>query len=196
MNFMPNLWYKRLIAILLVVGLISCKSKQLAIKTKNYYTAYYEQKDFALVGNYLADSITIVEGEYQMPYSAKTYYTMFQWDSVFQPCCDVLEVLRQDTQVVATVATYSSRFEFLGNNPLTTKQRLSFTDGKIVQIEILDYIEADFTVWAARRDTLVAWIDVYQPELSGFVYDMTKTGAENYLKAIALFQKAALKKKD
>lgn len=52
----------------------------------------------------------------------------------------------------------------------------------------MDYKNFDLYQWSSRRDTLVKWIETYHPELSGFNFDMTKNGAENYLKSIELYE--------
>jgi len=45
----------------------------------------------------------------------------------------------------------------------------------------------DLQKWASRRDTLVNWIDQNYPDLSGFIFDQTRQGANNYLEAMKLF---------
>lgn len=71
---------------------------------------------------------------------------------------------------------------------MITNQKLTYDDGKICTIEIMDYENFDLYQWSSRRDTLVKWIETYHPELSGFNFDMTKNGAENYLKSIELYE--------
>ena len=68
-----------------------------------------------------------------------------------------------------------------------------YIDGKISKEDIFDYLVFDFEKWQIRRDTLVTWIDKNHPNLSGFVYDQTVKGGQNYLKAIELYEKRNIK---
>ena len=76
---------------------------------------------------------------------------------------------------------------------MITKQKISFKENKIYTIEILESVSADWDVWTNKRDSLVEWTNMNHPELDGFIYDMTKTGGENYLKAIGYYKKRDLK---
>lgn len=56
------------------------------------------------------------------------------------------------------------------------------------QIKTVVYIGANFAIWSAWKNSLVKWVDANHPDLNGFIHDLSKTGAENYLKAIDLFK--------
>jgi hypothetical protein len=123
-----------------------------------------------------------------MPFSQKTFYEHFKWDSVFQPTYRIVEIEELDSQIVATVSVESLRFEFLRNNPLTCKHKISFKGRKISKLEALGCIDADWGLWQKERDSLVNWIHIYHPELDGFIHDLSMNGALNYLKAIDLYK--------
>jgi PBP1b-binding outer membrane lipoprotein LpoB len=154
-------------------------------------TEYYEAfnfSDYSRITTVIADSITIVEGEYVMPYSQESFYEQFKWDSVFQPTYEILEVENQNNQIIATVVSSSKRYRFLKNDPLTCQFRISFNSNKITKLEAIDFLDTDWEVWQTERDSLVNWTSRNHPELDGFIHDLTMKGAINYLKAIELYE--------
>lgn len=165
--------------------LMACSHNNNQVLFNNYMQAYYHQT-FANFSELLADSITLKDGDYEMTYSKQDYQVYFKWDSTFHPRQELLEVTINKTSVDFIESVSSERYQFLGNNPLVTRKRLYFTNDKISMIDNVEYLNVDWNIWIARRDTLVKWIDMYHPELNGFIYDMTKKGAEDYKKAIAL----------
>ena len=54
------------------------------------------------------------------------------------------------------------------------KQRIHFKQGVITTIENREYMNFDVPKWTSNRDSLVSWIDINHPELSGFINDLTK----------------------
>ncbi len=162
-------------------------------QSDNYstYTKFidgYYNKGFRSISEYLSDTITMKDGEYEKKYSKLDFQVYYQWDTVFQPVHELLKVHRCDSIVDVVVSISSKRFDFLENNPMITRQNIHFREGKISGIEFVESKNADWEIWTKRRDTLVKWIDNNHQELTGFIYDMTKEGAENYLKAIELYQ--------
>lgn len=123
-----------------------------------------------------------------MPYSRDSYHTEFKWDSIFGTAYKIVELAEDKNEIIATVASSSVRLEFLKNSPLTCQYKLSFQEGKISKIEMLDCIGTDWNRWQEERDTLVSWIKVNHPELDGFINDMTMEGAIKYTKAMNLFK--------
>ena len=153
-------------------------------------TAYYEgfnNSDYHQIKSTIADSLTLIEGDFTMPFTPESFYRQFQWDSVFKPDYKVVNLENEGEQVVATVAVQSLRFAFLKNNPLTCSHRFSFKAGSIHKIEMVDCPDANWAVWQEERDSLVQWVKGNHPELDGFVNDLSRQGAINYLKAIELY---------
>lgn len=174
------------ILIILIIFFISCKQSNYIRTTKNYFDDYAKKK-YEDIMPYLSDSISIVDGDYKKTYSLEEFQQYYQWDSVFNPKSNILEISSIENNVLLTISTHSKRFEFLGNNPMITKQKVLYKENKIYEIEILESVNVDWNVWVNKRDSLVEWINVEHPDLVGFIYDMTKTGGEKYLKAISLY---------
>ncbi|WP_057940589.1 hypothetical protein [Algoriphagus resistens] len=152
-----------------------------------YYDAF-NSSDFTRITTVIADSITIVEGEYIMSYSQKSFHEQFKWDSIFQPSYKIVELENQNSQIIATVASNSKRYEFLKNNPLTCRYKISFNSDKITKLEVLECLDADWNVWQKERDSLINWVNANHPELDGFIHDLTMNGAINYLEVIQLYE--------
>lgn len=181
----------RHLQILLVFGLlISCNQLDNQTVLKNYMDGYYNH-GFDDISSMIADSVTIIDvPNYSVTYTKDEYRMIFQWDSVFQTNNEI-EILGQtDSTVDILEKRYSKRFEFLEHNPLIMKQRIHFKQGVITTIENREYLNFDVPKWTSNRDSLVSWIDINHPELSGFINDLTKKGAEDYMKAIELYKNA------
>ncbi len=154
-------------------------------------TKYYNARDAAnydVLKTTINDSITIIAGDYIMPYNHDSFYEQFRWDSVFRSSYKIVELEENNNQIIVTVAQNNLRNEFLKNNPLIYKQKISFTSGKISKLEELESIGTDWNVWNKERDSLVRWIERNHPELDGFIDDMTMNGSMNYLSAIKLYK--------
>ena len=180
---------KYFILLFLITLLTGCNNKKLTPNklVTEYYDAF-NSSDFNRVTDVIADSITIVDGEYIMPYSQQSFHEQFKWDSIFQPTYKIVELEDQNNQIIATVASSSKRYKFLKNDPLTCRFKISFISNKITKIEALECLDADWNVWQAERDSLVNWVSNNHPELDGFIHDLTMNGAINYMKAIKLFE--------
>jgi len=155
---------------------------------KKYYEGF-QNSDYDQIMAVVSDSLTIIEGDYVMNFDSESYYEQFRWDSVFRPNYKLISVENLNGEFTAKVAVESLRFEFLKNNPLTCEHRFHFDAGKINKIENLDCADANWQIWAQQRDSLVNWIKKNHPELDGFVHDLSMRGAQNYLKAIEMYQK-------
>lgn len=166
----------------------SCTKQKSNLEIANDFYAASNAHNYKALSAITCDTVTIIDGDFSMDYGKDAYKTVFQWDSTFMPHYKVDYIEQSNADVFVKLSTKSKRFEYLGNNPLVTTHKISFTGNKIRTIELTEYVEADFETWVAKKDTLVNWIKVNHPELDGFIYDMTKQGAENYLKAIELFE--------
>jgi hypothetical protein len=182
----------RTLQLVLALGLlVSCSRTSNQSTYEKFVDGYYNH-GFESIEDLLSDTILLKDGEYVAKYSKLEYQVYYKWDSVFCPKYEMIELIWTDSTVDITQSVSSKRYEFLGNNPLLTRNRLYFVDGKITMIENLEYLNVDWNVWTANRDSLVDWIDFNHKELSGFIFDMTQVGAENYLKAIGLYKNNAL----
>ncbi len=180
---------KKIVFLSIVYLIASCteeKSSE-AEQITEYYQGF-EHSDYKKIKGTLADSLTITEGDYTMAFTPESYYEHFKWDSVFKPVYDVVAIENQEDKPVATVSVYSLRFEFLKNNPLTCRHRFHFDSGKITKIENLDCIDTNWEIWQEERDALVSWVKLNHPELDGFIQDLSRKGAVNYVKAIELYK--------
>ncbi len=174
----------------LVLIVLSCSTKQ--TRKLDPITAYYKglnASNFKDINTHIADRITIIEGDYIMPFNKNTFYQHFKWDSVFNTKYNLKNIDSITPSIsIATVESRSLKFKFLKNNPLTCKFKFYLKSGNIYKIETLDCLNADWDTWQKEKDLLVKWIAINHPKLDGFIYDLSMKGAQNYLKAIALYQ--------
>ena len=174
---------------ILLTSFVACSLKtDLKQDQVNRYYKGLKNSDFTLVKTALSDSIDIKEGDYVMRFSRDSYYEHFKWDSVFKPVYELKSVVIDNGNPVATISVASRSFEFLGNNPLVSKQKFYFESGKIRKIENLDFIEVDWEIWENRKTALLAWIALNYPQMSAFINELNVKGAINYLKTIELYE--------
>lgn len=176
--------------ILFVIGLLfSCDNEALSRKeTVNTFYKAFDSGDFDKIKAVIHDSITIVSGDFVMPFNKTSFKEFYKWDSIFKPSYEILELAEENDHLIATISQKNIRNAFLKNNPLKLNVKISFTSGKITKLEELDYIDVNWKEWNQEKDSLVNWIKLNHPKLDGFVNDMTMTGAKNYLKAIELYE--------
>lgn len=180
---------KTLLVLIFSCFLIGCNQQTLT--PKETVTTYYEAfdaSDYNAIKTVINDTITIVGGDYAMPFNHDSFHEHFKWDSIFKTSYELLKLEEKNNEVIASVVSKSVRYEFLKNNPLTCKFKISFESGKISKIEDFEYIGADWNSWQNERDSLVSWINKNHPELDGFINDLTMSGALNYVKAIDLYE--------
>lgn|SRR5690606_14050450 len=171
-----------------ILATIGCSDKKRSRHevVKSYYDAL-NASDWTKLIPLLADTITIAEGDYISSYSREDFKQYFRWDSVFQTSYKIIELDKQHNDIIAKIALSSKRFEFLKNNPLTCKFRISLNADKITKLETIAYLDADWDAWENQRDSLVNWTNINRPELDGFINDLTMKGALNYMRAIELY---------
>tara|TARA_R110002012_G_scaffold159274_2_gene320923 strand:+ start:1468 stop:2019 length:552 start_codon:yes stop_codon:yes gene_type:complete len=181
---------KKLLFLPTLYLIVNCSGKNIdkTEQIKKYYEGF-QNSDYDQIMGVVSDSLTITEGDYVMNFDRESYYEQFKWDSVFQPDYKLISVENLNGEFTAKVAVESLRYKFLKNNPLTCEHRFQFDAGKIKKIENLDCKDANWQIWAQERDSLVNWIKNNHPELDGFINDLSMKGAQNYLSAIALYQK-------
>ena len=173
----------------LIVVLTSCDNKKLSHKeTITIYYKAFDSGDFNKLKGVIHDSITMINGDFVTPFDKDSFYEFYKWDSIFEPSYEVIDLSEENDNVIATISQKNIRNEFLKNNPLQFKVKISFASGKITKLEELDYIGVNWQEWNQEKDSLVNWIKVNHPNLDGFVNDMTRKGAINYVRAIELYK--------
>ena len=181
---------KNTFLILIVTGLLfGCGNKELSRKetVTTYYKAF-DSGDFEKLKTVIHDSITLISGDFVMPFDKDSFNEFYKWDSIFKPSYEILELVEDNNHLIATISQKNIRNAFLKNNQLKLNVKFSFASGKITKLEELDYIGVNWKNWNQQKDSLVNYIKTNHPELDGFVNDMTMTGAKNYLKAIELYE--------
>ncbi|WP_396632447.1 hypothetical protein [Maribacter sp. R86514] len=181
---------KNTFLILFVTGLLfGCGNKKLSRKeTVTIYYKAFDSGDFEKLKTVIHDSITLISGDFVMPFDKDSFNEFYKWDSIFKPSYEILELVEDNDHLIATISQKNIRNTFLKNNPLKFNVKVSFTAGKITKLEELDYIGVNWKNWNQQKDSLVNYIKTNHPDLDGFVNNMTMTGAMNYLKAIELYE--------
>ena len=102
------------IILFLLFFISSCNDQKLTYKEAviTYYNAF-DSGDFNEMKTVLSDSITIIGGDYVMPFNQDSFYEHFKWDSIFKTSYKLLEIEEKNNQVYATVASKSIKNEFL-----------------------------------------------------------------------------------
>lgn len=181
---------KNSLLILAIIVILTCCSKE-KLSRKDVVTTYYKALDsgtYNRIKEVVNDSVTIVSGDYVMPFDKIGFYEFYKWDSIFDPSYEILELSEENDDIIVSIRQKNIRNSFLKNNPLQLKVKVSFASGKISKFKELDYIDVNWDTWNQTKDSLVSFIKTKHPKLDGFVNDMTMNGATNYLKAIELFE--------
>ncbi|MFK7810908.1 MAG: hypothetical protein AB8B59_00345 [Maribacter sp.] len=181
---------KTVFLFILIVGM-ACAEKKSTPSKAEQITAYYEgfkNSDYSQIKRTLADSLINIEGDFTTRYSSDSYHELFKWDSVFKPVYKLVSIENQEENPIATVSVSASKFEFLKKNPLIFRQKFYFKSGKIAKTENAGFIDNNFESWGIQRAAIVNWVKLNHPELDGFMNDMTMKGAQNYLKAMELYE--------
>ncbi|APQ17625.1 hypothetical protein [Maribacter hydrothermalis] len=181
---------KNTFVILFLIGLLcACSNEKLSHKEAIaiYYKAF-DSGDYNKITAVVHDSITMVSGDFVTTFNKDSFYEFYKWDSIFKPTYELLEIEEKNKEIIAIISQNNIRNEFLKNNPLKLNVKVTLTSDKIAKLEELDYIDVNWNIWAQRRDSLVGWIKINHPELDGFVNDISKKGAMNYLQAIKMYE--------
>jgi hypothetical protein len=184
-----------IIGLVILTGLMiiqtSCSSKQRTDSQEQIIKYYYNglsTGNFKLISKCISDSILIIEKGYILTNNRNDYYQHIQWDSVFKPKYNLIDLKKDSDFYVAIVSKICKRIEFLQDTVITFKEKIEFKNNQIDKMQLLDYLLLDFEKWQQRTESLIAWIDKNHPEISGFNTDMTLKGAQNYLKAVDLYK--------
>lgn len=184
--------FKKVIApLLLMVIFLSCggNSKQVdKIAIAENYIQALNTSDFEQLVGLFQDSIRFNEMEYIRTFNKEGYRDLFQWDSVFNPKYEILEIKEKGGNLHLTISKECERIRFLHESPFLSSEIINIKDGKIHSIAIVDYVDFNDSLWSTKRARLVEWTKKNHPELDGFLYDQTKEGAIKFKKAIQLYE--------
>ena len=175
------------------IGIISCKNSEKEIDKLEIAKKYYQvldKSDVSGIKTLLTDSLLTKETQYdyEQTFSINEYADWLKWDSVFEPTYKILEIKKENGTVRTKISKTDKRISFLHKEPIVTHQVIHFEKDKITSIETTKYVIFNDSIFVKNRDGLVNWIDKNHPELKGFIYDQTETGAMKYLKAIELYK--------
>ncbi len=178
-----------LVALLILVS--SCQSfthKNSFDRTIRLYIHALNTSDHKALSEIITDSITLKEQDLVICEGKQQFYTIFQWDSVFNPHYTLMKITHDDKCAIATIAKTCDRIQFLQDTAFVSNVMFELVEEKIEFINTTEYISYNDERWNKNRSNLINWIKKNHPELDGFLIDQTKAGAENYQKAIKLYQ--------
>lgn len=159
---------------------------------ENYYDAR-NNKDISKINALISDSLLWIDLNYTIARNKTEFYENFKWDSVFQSQHKIIDFDSISENVVEISFTkICKRIKFLHDSATVSRQTISIVDNKIAKINTTEYLVFDFEKWQSRRDSLNNWVKENHPELNGFVNDITNAGAQNYMKAIELYEQEAI----
>jgi len=184
----------KVLLFLLIMGIISCTDQEKGVNKIEIAKQYYrilDQSDQSSLTTIIADSLLTKETEfdYEQTFSLKEFIDWQQWDSVFEPKYELLELEQKGGIVMAKVSKIGKRILFLHGEPIISEQVIGFIQNKISSIETRKYIVFNDSIFTKKRDEFLSWIDENHPELGGFIHDQTKLGGTKYLKAMAYYEK-------
>jgi hypothetical protein len=171
--------------------MISCNISNNPLSHKRIVAGYISalnSGNFEQVSTYLNDSIRTEELYFLLSNNLEDYHTLFQWDSVFNPHYEIIDIQELEKGVQLTLSKECKRILFLNDTALITRSMVEFSEGKITRFQTFEHLNLDFSKWESRRDTLIAWIGIHHPNLNGFDITQTVDGGQNYLKAIELYR--------
>ena len=177
----------------LIIALIySCNYNSDKTTPAKIIGAFYDglnKSDFNQVESCISDSLLFMEGGFVLTKNIREFYVLFQWDTVFSPKFSIINSRKiSDNTIEVTVSKLGKRIKFLNDSAIVYKAKFDFANNQITKLDHCELVIFDTLKWNSRRDTLVAWIKTNYPDLDGFVYDQTLTGAQHYLEAIELYK--------
>ncbi len=181
-----------LLVLIIPIGFTSCKTAEKEIDRLDIAKEYYSvlaSSDVSKIKGLVTDSLLTKETEYnyEQTFSLEDYVAWLQWDAVFEPTYEILQIAEEGETVKVTVSKIDQRIAFLHQKPIVTHQVLRFKKTKITSIETTKYVIFDDATFVKNRDSLVNWVAKEHPHLNGFIHDQTKEGGRKYLKAMALY---------
>jgi hypothetical protein len=170
----------------------ACNTSPQKLSHQEIVVRFYDAlnaSNFEQLKKYTADSILIKRAETIVTSSIDELHGQFQYDSVFSPTIQVLEINAENNALNVLLSITSKRIQFLHDTAIVYIAVIQFKRNQVSRIEINDYMNLDLTKLRAREDSLFQWIDQNHPQLSGFKNDRSIQGAMDYVMAIELFGK-------
>ncbi|RRQ48290.1 hypothetical protein DZC72_11255 [Maribacter algicola] len=175
---------------LFALGFTSCKQEE-KIAPEELAKQYFEMlntSNYAQIPNLLADSLVTEEGDYTSTYSHEDYEELLNWDAVFDPTYEVLDIVQEENGTVkARASKLDTRIQFLNEKPFVSDYYITIADGKIIKVRT-EYVDFDDETFGNNRTRLLTFINEAHPELNDFLNDQTEEGGKKYLKALELYQ--------
>lgn len=185
---MKNITNIFLIALVFIA--VSCTPSSTENDIQKVAIDYYQAlniSDFKTIQNLHYDSVRVGGDGYFTTYSLDGYLNWLEWDSVFNPTYEIMELHELDGSVEVIVSKYCKRILFLNEEPTITKEVLKYKEGKIFSLTVTESISFNEEKWVQNREALLIWMRENHPEFDEFIYDQTKQGAFNYSTAIDLY---------
>lgn len=188
---------KALLGILFLVSVFCSSCKEVSQQNNNavlIVQQYYEALntgDLIKAKSLLADSIVKTEGVEKIAYTKEDFSHYLEWDMSFEPKYELAGITNgADGVVNCNVRKTCKRIAFLNEAPTEYEERWTTKEGKLATFEIQNYISFNETLWVKNVTALTTFINTNHPEMKDFIYDQTKQGARDYLKAMDLYKKA------
>jgi hypothetical protein len=155
---------------------------------ENFYKGL-NQSNYELIANYLGDSLAMneIESNYYLTFSRSEFKDWFDWDSTFNPKYEISELEVRNDSIFGTISKFCYRIQLLHKKPLVCKTHFEIVDNKLIAINRLKYLNADWNLWISKREKFIEWITNNHPDYSGFMNVQNKEYGEKYLKAINLY---------
>ncbi|MGA9239762.1 hypothetical protein, partial [Robiginitalea sp.] len=149
-----------ILSLLIVIGLISCRSSEKKINELDIAAKYYkalDQSDASAMAHLLNDSLVTKETsyDYEQTFTKVEYLEWLKWDSVFDPTYEILEMEQVDKYVKASISKIDKRITFLHQQPIITHQVIRFDNDKIVSVETTEYVIFNDSIFVKNRDSLL-----------------------------------------
>ena len=75
------------------------------------------------------------EHDYKETFSKNSYIDWLQWDSLFDPTYEILQIEQENEIVKATISKIDQRILFLHKEPIVSEEVIRFDKDKIISVE-------------------------------------------------------------
>jgi hypothetical protein len=111
----------RILFFAFLLGMFSCNGINKPISYKRIvegYVSALNKADFNEISSYLSDSLRTEELEFLLSDNLEDYHTLFQWDSVFNPHYEIIDVQELEKGVQVTLSKECKRILFLNDRTI------------------------------------------------------------------------------